>query len=250
MSTTAHRKFIVDEGEEGAFRASPRSVVYGCHQDNRLDTLCERALSIAQSALVYSDVNFLFQPGQIAFAAVALALDGHGYGVKLGTSMRDYICMRFRNKTLQELSEFEEQVGRIISHLESCSSIDLSKFSPNLRFRRDPEVVENQASEIRRVLCIASRLRVMANASFQVACPPHPPPVSPMHHIGFYHHAPHQNHHVFHPLSAEGTNRKRIRDDDDTWTPQLHHQFHRHCRHLPHPHYYKVARVTPIMMER
>jgi hypothetical protein len=179
--------------------------------------------------------------------------------------MNDYLCMRFRNKTLQELSDFEEQVGKIISHLENCPSIDLSKFSPNWRFCRNPEAVEKNASEIRRVLCLASRLRVMASATFQVACPsPPPPPVSPLHSMGYYHHAPpphlhhHHHHQYFHPLSAaEGTSRKRMREEEDMSTPQLHHHHHQqhhqfnHHHPRPHPHYYnKVARVTPVMMER
>eukprot|EP00539_Tryblionella_compressa_P002360 CAMPEP_0178734904 /NCGR_PEP_ID=MMETSP0744-20121128/1599_1 /TAXON_ID=913974 /ORGANISM="Nitzschia punctata, Strain CCMP561" /LENGTH=476 /DNA_ID=CAMNT_0020387229 /DNA_START=865 /DNA_END=2295 /DNA_ORIENTATION=- len=243
------------EHADEACNGSPRSVVYGYQQepyhcqyqdDDSLSNICERALSIAQSALVYSDANFLFPPGQIAFAAVALALDGQGSGRKLGTGMKDYLCMRFRNKTSEELSEFEAQIGKIISHLENCPSIDLKKFSPNYwQRRRDGRVAHRQAAEIRRVFCVASRLRIMAGATFQVASPlpPPPPPVSPPHSMGYYH----QQHHHHH----ESGGRKRMREEEDQWTPQYHHHthhFHPHPAH--HPHYYKIARVTPIMMDR
>jgi hypothetical protein len=235
----------------GTCNASPRSVVHGFHVErhgDRFVTLCERALSIAQSALVYSDVNFLYPPGQIAFAAVALALDGHGFGTKMGKCMREYLCMKFRNKTPKELLGFEKQLGKIITHLENCSSIDLNKFSPNWHYLRDGgEVAERNASEIQRVFHTVSRLRVMARSTFQIVTPlPQMSPMQPMgyhHPHHFHHHHNYRSHHNhFHHYQHEG-GRKRMREEEDMWTP-LHHPHH------PHPHSYKVARVTPVMMER
>lgn len=209
------------------------------HQYLGLATLCERALSVAQSALVYSDVHFLFPPGQIAFAAVAVALDGFGYGVKLGGGMRDYLAMRFRNKSIEELSEFEGQVGKIVSLWENCSSIDLNKFAPTWHFGRDDGVAERQASELRRVFHVASHFRMskMSSATSTMGYAILPPPVSPVQHLGYYNPHPYAHHNQYyqhyHPLpeqpqhctyfvpihenSGSAGRNKRRREDDENY---------------------------------
>ena len=256
---------------EGGIQASPKSVVYDYPAavspspqafDHNLSTLSERALSLAQWALVYSDVNFLFPPGQIAFAAVAVALDGQGYGTRLGEGMRQYLEMRFRNKTLEELDEFEGQVGKIISLLEDCSSIDLAKFSPNWQYCLDGAVDEHQAAELHRVFYKASHLR---SENVDTTRPATPPQTSfaPAHAVGYYHphhgyggyyhyhpqphyhHHHYQQHHNYYPpqpqhfLPITEGSRKRGRGEED------HYQQHA-AAEPPHA---KVARVTPVMMD-
>jgi hypothetical protein len=190
---------------EGGINGSPKSVAYGYHPAESpqiLATLCERALSVAQSALVYSDVNFLFPPGQIAFAAIAVAVDGYGYGAKLGGGMRDYLAMRFRNKSIQELSDFEEQVGKIVSIWENCSSIDLNRFAPDWQLGRDETWEDSQALELRRVFQVASHLRMpkttkQLNREYSLAPAP---PVSPLQQqdmMGYYHPHPYAGHHYY-----------------------------------------------------
>lgn len=126
--------------------------------DNRLETLCERALAIAQAALVYSDVNFLFPPGKIAFATVAIALEGKVRGGSLGFMMRNYLRRRFPQKSAEELGAFEKDVIDIAHEIEACSEIDLSRFFSPCQ-RRFSSTAHHQALEIRRVFSVAAYFR-------------------------------------------------------------------------------------------
>mmetsp|Transcript_23640 Transcript_23640/g.55997 ORF Transcript_23640/g.55997 Transcript_23640/m.55997 type:complete len:495 (+) Transcript_23640:97-1581(+) len=243
--------------------ASPRSVACDAvtqpqYLDGHsgLDSLCERALSIAQSALVYSDVNFLFPPGQIAFATVALALDSHAYNNddesptcnRLGTMMREYMCARFSQKSAEELLEYEEEVSKIIASLENCSAIDLEMFTPFWQYhqRRYARTAEREAIKIRKAIFTASRLRVMSKATSLVVPASSvrslsPPPFGyhTHHHVVHFHHYQHNYKH--HHYNIDGGCRKRERDEvEETWTPK--HQHHSH--HLFHQN--KIARVTPV----
>mmetsp|Transcript_18726 Transcript_18726/g.52342 ORF Transcript_18726/g.52342 Transcript_18726/m.52342 type:complete len:508 (+) Transcript_18726:146-1669(+) len=249
--------------------ASPRTVMYD-HQsypkfynDDHvgLDTLCERALSIAQSGLVYTDINFLFQPGQIAFAAVALALDSHAYSYddeaptcnRLGPKMREYMCARFSQKSEDEIAEYEDEVSKIISSLEHCSAIDLEMFSPFWQYhqRRYAKTAEREALKIRKAIFTASRLRVVSRSTFQIATPLRSQSPSP---LGYYHyrqeHYPptscrvhHYQHHHYNQqyYDVDGGQRKRGREEEvDMWTPEHDHHSYPSHRHS------KIARVTPI----
>lgn len=284
-TTTITSDYSLDTGSskscDDGRTTSPRSVVYeqqqhDDHDDHHLDTLCERALSVAQTALVYSDINFLFPPGQIAFAAVALALDGHTSSSssssyknestttttttcnnRLGENMREYLCARFSQKSSKELSEYEKQVSKIITNLENCPAIDLELFSPLWQYhqRRYARTAERQAIKIRRAIFTASRLRFMTGAAanafqFQTTTTTsHTPafvPTSPQQRQPppsfAYHHQQHQHnhnhhHHYNHSRYYHQANhyegeirRKRVREDENTWT-------------RPH---HKIARVTPI----
>lgn len=155
LSTSAGytTKFLTIDGYH-----SPRGVVNAHFCDSRMNTLCERALAVAQSALVYSDINFLFPPGQIAFAAVSISLEGKGYEGQLGNLMRNYLRMRFPQKTPEELRNFEYEVMSIISNLEACPAIDLSKFSGVSR-RRGHRKPHHQAAEVQRVFAVAAHFR-------------------------------------------------------------------------------------------
>jgi hypothetical protein len=122
-------------------------------------SLCERALAVAQSALVYSDIHFLFPPDQIAFAAVAIALEGNCYGGRMGTGMRSYFRMRFPQKSEEELRNFERDITSIICNLTSCPAIDLNKFwrSALHSSRRSAQI---KAGEVRHVFAIVSSIRI------------------------------------------------------------------------------------------
>ena len=131
--------------------------------DERLDTAGERALAVAQAALVYSDVNFLYPPGKIAFAAVAIALEGKARGGCLGLLMRNYLRTRFPQKTVEELSTFEMDVVDIMYEIEACPEIDLLKFFSPVH-RSFSSKAKHQASEIRRVFSVAAYYRGMMMA--------------------------------------------------------------------------------------
>lgn len=137
---------------------SPKSVVHRYRPDHRLANLCERAIAVAQSALVYSDVNFLYPPGQIAFAAVAIAMEGNGCEWQLGTTMRNYLRMRFPQKNHEELNQYEDDVMDIVRNIGKCPEIDLKKFSSISR-RSSRRATESQAAEVQRVFCVASYFR-------------------------------------------------------------------------------------------
>lgn len=257
--------YFPEETSPGYVSASPRSIM--CEHQSHLnqpntitglDNLCERALSIAQSALVYSDINFLFRPGQIAFAAVALALDSHAYSCddespRLGTKMREYMCARFSQKSEKEILEYEQEVSKIIANLENCSSIDLEMFSPFWQYhqRRYARTAEREAIKIRKAIFNASHLRVMSRATFRVAPvptsrSPSPPTFGYHHHhhaVGPHHHRYQHHHYNQHHYNCcdGGVKRKRERDEvDGAWTPV--HQRHNYHQY----HQNKIARVTPI----
>jgi hypothetical protein len=145
-----------------------------CYSEERTTSLCERAIAIAQSALVYSDVNLLFPPGQIAFACVSIALEGNDYGGRLGAAMRSYLRMRFPHKTEEELCQFEFDVSSIICNLASCQAIDLHKFcSGSYTGRRHS--AQNRAAEVSRVFGVAAGIRmrrkiVISSKPVQVKC--------------------------------------------------------------------------------
>jgi hypothetical protein len=278
-STLEHQSGLL-VGKDIVNDSSRAAVSFKSHPYGDLSTLCERALSVAQSALVYSDVNFLFPPGQIAFAALAIALDGFGYGTKLGGGIRDYLVMRFRNKSVAELSEFESQLGKIVSIWEDCPGIDLNKFAPNWHFGGGELEAENHASELGRVFHVASRLRTykmmmpvintqttghvlpLAHALQNHNQYPytHHPPYYQQCHRHLHQHPERMQHSTsFVPIHENGGNNcsgssKRRREDVDSrcrhYLPQQYHQY------APSPHYThfnqssnKVARVTPVMMD-
>ena len=170
---------------EGDLKSSRRSshqhgyrspqTVDECYSEERTTSLCERAIAVAQSALVYSDVNLLFPPGQIAFACAAIALEGNDYGGRLGASMRSYLRMRFPQKTEEELCQFEFDVSSIICNLASCPAIDLHKFCPGSYTTGRRHSAQNRAAEVSRVFGVAAGIRmrrkiVTSSKPIQVEC--------------------------------------------------------------------------------
>ena len=165
----SHHKVGLVPDEHGFH--SPRGV-RDFYADTRLDTLCERALAVTQSALVYSDVNFLFPPGKIAFAAVAIALEGSVRGGCLGVMTRNYLRLRFPQKTAEALDAFEADVIEIIHEIEDCPEINLSKFLATSQ-RHFSSTAHYQAMEIRRVFSVAASFRGLVQcrqASSNTSC--------------------------------------------------------------------------------
>ncbi|CAJ1949442.1 unnamed protein product [Cylindrotheca closterium] len=128
------------------------------YKEELLETLCDRAIAVAQSALVYSDVSFLYAPGKIAFAAVAIALEDFDHYSQLGPRMTEYLRMRFPHKKTTELSDFGSEVSRIIGAISSAPGIDIKHFSirPNSRHSM---AMQMHAMELRRVFSLVARLR-------------------------------------------------------------------------------------------
>ena len=123
-----------------------------------LESLCDRAIAVAQSALVYSDVSFLFAPGKIAFAAVAIALEDFDHYCQLGPCMIEYLRMRFPQKKDAELADFGFEVSRIINAIARAPGIDIKMFSIRPTGGRSM-AMQMHAMEVRRVFSLVSRIR-------------------------------------------------------------------------------------------
>lgn len=161
--------------------------------------------------------------------------------------MREYICARYSRKSEEEVSEYEQEVSKIISTLEACSAIDLEMFSPFWQFheRRYMRTAEREAIKIRKAIFTASRLRALSWAAFYdgtslPARSPSPPPFGYQHHHHVSHHYQ-QQHYTNHHYNCDLGQRKRRREEEENiWTPDYrHHNYH-------HYHHNKIARVTPI----
>ena len=141
---------------------SPRDVSVDC-SDNMVDALRERATAIVQAALVYSDVHFLYPPGKIGFAAIAITLDGRVQRGSLGPKTRNYLRQRFSHKTCEEISAFERDVIEIIREIDSCPEIDLTKFYGPMCTQLGT-LAQERVSEIHRAFSVAAHFRSMVNS--------------------------------------------------------------------------------------
>lgn len=221
------------------------TTVHDCYTEERVTTLCDRAIALAQSALVYSDVNFLFPPGQIAFAVVSLALEGNDYGGRLGAAMRSYLRMRFPQKSEGELCQFEWDVTQIICNLAHCPEIDLNKFgigsyhhpssyqrtsgSHSLRYGRHS--AHHRAAEVRRVFAVTSSIRFQRAYAISSVARSTSPTIA-----------------TFRPTKPAASSMKRrvtgggISGSFNVSTGKR----SREESSSPHPWNYKVAKVTPV----
>lgn len=126
-----------------------------------LETLHERATAMAQSALVYSDVHFLYPPGKIAFAAITVALEGRVADGTLGPIARSYLRRRFPQKTDEDILAFEHDVVDIIDEIDSCPEIDIAKFyDPATRYG-NRKSARQRVAEIHRAFSVAAYFRGM-----------------------------------------------------------------------------------------
>jgi hypothetical protein len=143
--------------------------------EKRNAELHARAIAVAQNALLFSDVPFLFTPGQIAFASVAIALRT-GRKVKssltpeayvpLNPETTAYLRARFPSKLENDLHAFERQVRKVVHQIDHSPVMD----TKTLVFSQTEEPHQcgsrsDQIYEIRRVSAKVSTLRIFPYAS-------------------------------------------------------------------------------------
>lgn len=122
--------------------------------------LREKALLVAQSALLFSDVPFLFPPGQIAFAAVAMCMSkSKNSSCRLPSALQAYLRTRFPSKTDEELFNFEDQVCSIMDKLKASPVMDIKMISISRNAIPCDDMVAKQADELRRVFFKVSSIR-------------------------------------------------------------------------------------------
>jgi hypothetical protein len=102
---------------------SPRGIWDNLDGDDQ--ALYEKAIGVAHHALVFTDVPFLFPPGQIAFAAVSIASKrlqkerGHLVDYSwLDPNVREYLRDRFPSRDEQDLRDFEDHVIKIVHQID------------------------------------------------------------------------------------------------------------------------------------
>lgn len=117
------------------------------------------ALLIAQNALIFSDAPFLFPPGQIAFAAMAIAMRKEDDTHLLPLILRNYLRERFTKKSEIELQSFEQCVSVIVQHLEDSPIMDVKMIELSKNTLICDRVVADQAKELCRVCKKVSTIR-------------------------------------------------------------------------------------------
>uniref|UniRef100_A0A7S2Y8K3 Uncharacterized protein n=2 Tax=Entomoneis paludosa TaxID=265537 RepID=A0A7S2Y8K3_9STRA len=123
--------------------------------EEHANELLHRAMQVLHRANVFSDAPFLFAPGHIAFAIVAIVVESTNEGGFLGDIMQDYLVTRYPMQSEEEILEYTRNVSRVISLL-------LSNHNMDLRPRQNvsvSEIVAQRAAQLHRVLC---RVRKMA----------------------------------------------------------------------------------------
>mmetsp|Transcript_2497 Transcript_2497/g.3964 ORF Transcript_2497/g.3964 Transcript_2497/m.3964 type:complete len:233 (+) Transcript_2497:1024-1722(+) len=152
------RNFTFEHRRESSESSSPRNVFDIRGEDCEENGIQERAFMVAQNALLFSDLPFVYPPGQIAFAAVAMSIrekhDTHGLPLTLRTYLRD----RFVSKTEEELLSFEDQVSAIVEKLVDSPVMDMKMIAMSKNVVVCDRIVAEQANELRRVFYKVSNL--------------------------------------------------------------------------------------------
>jgi hypothetical protein len=130
--------------------SSPRDV-FGVNDDAVDLGIEERASLVAQNSMLFSDVLFLFPPGQIAFAAVAMSIDEDHNSVGLPLILRTYLRDRFVSKTEDDLLAFEDRILAIVSILRESPVMDMQMIGLSRNSVACDRVIVEQADELRRV---------------------------------------------------------------------------------------------------
>jgi hypothetical protein len=112
------------------------------------------AFDIWQRAIVFSDVPFMFAPGQIGFAVVTIAAGLVGSDGCMDDAMQEYLVHRLPLKTEEEIISFSRQVNRIIQALEDSPLMDLRGSSTPSK-----NVVSQRAETLRTVFSKAAEMR-------------------------------------------------------------------------------------------
>lgn len=155
--------------------ASPRHV-YGFSEVERCRNLYQDSIAVAQNALLFSDVPFMFSPGPIAFASVSVAsrngrkparnVDGHVS--PLEPQVQEFLRVRFPAEEEYDLRDFESQVGKIVALLDNSTVMD-SNMLASCQYE-EPEGHDDktiQIFELRRVSCKVAALRISREAKRQ-----------------------------------------------------------------------------------
>jgi hypothetical protein len=169
--------FLLDYDEErddcDNIEASPRHV-HDFDKAERQRNLFEDSIEVAQNALLFSDVPFLFSPGPIAFASVAIAsrngrkptrnVDGHTS--PLEPQVREFLRVRFPAEQEYDLRDFESQVGKIVAVTDDIRTVIDSNMLMSCQ-SEEPESCDDktiQIFELRRVSCKVAALRLSRQA--------------------------------------------------------------------------------------
>jgi hypothetical protein len=121
------------------------------------EELLERASAVVQRALIFSDISFLFPPGQVGFAAVAIALgSATGDDGYIGDNLMLYLKNRFARKTQEELDNFVQTVGCVIQTLYKCPLMDLAATESR---KYVCQVMAERAEDMKRVLGKVANIR-------------------------------------------------------------------------------------------
>lgn len=139
------------------------------------EILYEESIVVAQNALLFSDVLFLFTPGQIAFACVAIALRKDPKAIStrmpesyvpLNPEMMAYLRARFPFKLETDLHDFESQVCKVVHQLDQSPIMDTRTLV--LSLTREPSHCGSRSGhiyEIQHVSSVLSALRVSPDTS-------------------------------------------------------------------------------------
>jgi hypothetical protein len=137
---------------------SPTST-FDCEE--QADEYLEVAFDIWQRAIVFSDIPFMFAPGQIGFAVVTIAaglVDSDG---GMSDAMQDYLVTRLPLKTVDEILHFSRQVNQIIQILEGSPLMDLRESRIQSR-----DVVSQRAETLRAVFSTAANMRLTRQMNY------------------------------------------------------------------------------------
>lgn len=141
------------------FEQSHSTTASSCWHDYDVEELANellyRAMQVLDRATIFSDAAFLFAPGHIAFAIVAIVVGSACEDGFLGDVMQDYLVTRNPMQTEEKILSYTRKVGQVISLLFENEHMDLKP--------RDGEtqglIVSKRAGELHRVLNIAHKLR-------------------------------------------------------------------------------------------
>ena len=142
--------------------ASPRQVC-DFADETRVRNLYEKSIGVAQNALLFSDVGFLYSPGPIAFASVAIASrKGHkpARGTKgtkcLEPDMKEFLKVRFPAEEEYDLRSFESQVSKIVHELDHSQFVDPRMLA--LCQSEEPSGCDDKANKICEIRRVSSKV--------------------------------------------------------------------------------------------
>ena len=121
------------------------------HVHEHASDLLLAAMSLLDRVNVVSDAPFLFAPGHIAFAIVAIVVEADEEGF-LGGIMQDYLVTRYPMQSEEDILAYTRTVSNVIALLMNESSMDL-------RRRTDMHRVKDQRTRrLHRAICMVRKL--------------------------------------------------------------------------------------------